>query len=63
MNYNQACERAARLARKNGRWYGVFLEDADWGEYAVGNEEDADTWFLGSSPVAAFDAEGMLSDA
>jgi hypothetical protein len=59
MTFQQACERAARIARKTESFRYVFLEDAVCGEYEIGSDFDCGTWFQGSDPVACFGPDGQ----
>lgn len=51
-------ERASRSARNGKKWVYVW-EDADEPEgYGIGDDEAADTFYLGQDPVATFGPDG-----
>lgn len=59
-SFTEACRRADLRAKRSSSQ--VFVVPAGDGEYAVADEEDLDTWWIGSSVVAAFDAGGPCWD-
>lgn len=58
MTFKEACDKASRIARKTQSIRYVFLEDSMFGTFDVGSDFDAETWFLGSEPEAAFGPDG-----
>lgn len=56
----EACRRASARAQRLAAYVNVV--NAGDGEFAVADEDDLDTWWLGSSVVAAFEPDGSRSD-
>jgi hypothetical protein len=50
--------KASRIARKRQAWIYVFSDpDLPYG-YGTATDEDAETWYLGQEPEAAFGPDG-----
>lgn len=60
LSFEQACAKASARARLSGQERYV-VHDGD-GCYAVASEDDLETWWLGASVHAAFDADGSRLD-
>ena len=58
--YAEACWRASARAQRLAAY--VYVVNAGDGAFAVADEDDLDTWWLGSSVVAAFDPEGRVCE-
>ncbi|MBQ0946315.1 hypothetical protein KAK07_23450 [Ideonella sp. 4Y16] len=60
LSFEQACAKASARARRSGQERYVVHEGD--GTYAVACEDDLDTWWLGATVLAAFDADGCRLD-
>jgi hypothetical protein len=60
MSFHQACEQARAHAGRSGELH--YVVSAGDGEYAVAAEDDLDTWWLGATVHATFDADGSRLD-
>lgn len=54
----RAIAAAKRAARRNGRTYYTFY-DCD-GQWRIGDDDDAETWFLGDQPYDAVGSDGLV---
>ena len=67
MKLKQAYTAARKAAKRRNEIMYVWLDDYDKSykieEYAIGSDFDAETWYAGQNPVAAFDIDGsFISD-
>ncbi|MGM9489622.1 hypothetical protein [Ideonella sp. YS5] len=60
MSFSQACAEASARARRSAQLCCVVCAGDD--KYAVATEADLDTWWLGATVQAAFDADGSRLD-
>ena len=61
MSYADALQRARRLAERRRQAVYVVLADAYWHEYETATEEQLETYFAGSHPLAYVDPEGVTT--
>lgn len=60
MSFHQACEQARAHAGRSGELH--YVVSAGDGDFAVATEDDLDTWCLGATVQAAFEADGSRID-
>lgn len=58
MTLDEATAAARRRARRSGQHIHIFLEQPD--DYQIGSDYDADTYFLGTPPVATVLPDGEV---
>lgn len=60
MNKEKAFDRAIERAKQYNESFYIVLDDPEWGEYAVANELELDTYYLGCQVIATVDPDGMI---
>lgn len=63
MNKEKAFDRAIERAKQYNESFYVVLDDPEWGEYAVANELELDTYYLGCPVIATVEPDGMIYSA